>query len=1193
MHYCGKCGFALTSPEDEHTTADSLEEKPVRIERYLLEGLIGKTLSSPDRIAGERRQVTALFCDMKGFTALTEAIGGEKMLPLVNRIFTIMGLAVHRHEGTVSRKMGDGILALFGASEALEDAPQRAVRASIAIHESTSAFNETLKADPQIPPVLLRIGIDTGTVAIGAVEVDRQGEFTLVGDAINVASRMEALAEPGTTYVTEEIYRETKDLFDFQEIGRKTVKGKKEAIWVYKVISARRDVYRPRLGSERQIYARMVGRDSELDTLQFQVMSAIRGEGSVVNIIGEAGIGKSRLIAELKAREVVRQVAFFEGRAISIGKNLSYHPIIDLLRQWAGIRANDGEEKAFDKLEAAVRRLFPETSGEILPFIAILMGMKLWGSHAQRAKGIEGEPLASMILGSVRALLVKAAAVTPLVIVMEDLHWADVSSVEMLESLFRLSGSHRILFINLFRPGYAETSDRLTRFLKERHGSHYVEIALGPLPEKLSEELINIILKSKFQQAFVAEIVERTGGNPFFIEEVVRSLIDQHALLRKEDSFQLAEDCGTISIPNSIETLLVARIDRLEERTRDLVKEASVIGRTFFYRVLTEVAAEIEDIESRLAYLQEIQLLRERLRMGELEYLFNNALTQEVAYESILSVRRKELHLIVARAIEKVFDERFHDFYGMLAYHYSKAEDLEKAEECLIKAGEGALRSSASNEALHYYREALGIYQRLQGERADPEKVAMLQKNIGLALFDRGQYAEAVDYFDRALDYYWGKVHKNSLLRGLTFVEGFIAFMSALYVPSRWFRKTPGRMDTEAVDLFYKKGQALTVVSPKRLFFESFPYYRTIVRFDLTSLKFGIAIFAGASALFSFGGLSLSTGRRILDYAQPRLTPGDAKQKIAYDLMDTQHRLLEGQWDRIAECDDDLVNRNLRIGEGFFASQHYYWHGLPKVYRGDFHAARLFVTKLGEIAETYENDIYRLLKYLLNIQLLLECRQTKEAMAEVTRGIDLVQRKAWLVSEMTMESLKASIHLIIKETEEAHRSLDRADEIRRGVTAVPLQLSFFYRTRFEYDLCRFEESIKNGEKDAGASRRSAVRSGKMLVRTCRKAALFRADSSRLMGVCAWLSNDRNAASRWWGKALVEGEALGARAQLARTYAEMGARFGASPVNSGRAKESLQKAKDIFSDLGLHEDLANLDVVSSRMGIELSDGSTGS
>ncbi|MGA2465914.1 MAG: adenylate/guanylate cyclase domain-containing protein [Thermodesulfobacteriota bacterium] len=1194
--FCGECGHDLGLPSKPIPKELSFEEKLAKIQRYLPDGLTKKILAQKGRIEGERRQVTIMFCDMKGFTPLTYRLGPEEAFELIDRVLEILILKVHQYEGTVNDVRGDGIMALFGALDALEDAPLRAIRASVAIHKGIAEFSEEMKDDHRIPPILLRIGINTGTVVIGTVGIDLRVQFTLVGDTINMASRMEALAEPGTTYVTEETYRLTKDLFHFQPLGKKMVKGKEEPIPVYKVLSAKDDVHRARLGSERRIYSRMVGRDSELNRLELQVMKAINGEGSVVNIIGEAGIGKSRLVAELKRREVMKRVTLLEGRAISIGKNLSFHPIIDLSKQWVGIRGDDGEAKAFDKLEAAIKRLFPEEYGEVLPFVATLMGMKLSGSHAQRTKGIEGEALKRLILKSVRDLLVKATELTPLVIVIEDLHWADTSSVELMESLFRLAETHKILFINLFRPGYKETGDRLAVSLKDkRHVYYYVEIVLEPLAEKTSEALISSMLNvSKLQHAIVTSIVERTGGNPFFIEEVVRSLIDEQALLPKEGTFHLTNKAATISIPKTIDALLTARIDRLEEQTRDLVKEASVIGRSFFYRILAEVASEIEDIDVRLSYLQEIQLLRERLRMGELEYLFNHALVQEVAYASILPLKRKELHLSVARSIEKIFDERLHEFYGMLAYHYSRAESLEKAEECLIKAGEEALKSSASNEALHYYQEALSIYRRLRGDSADPEKIAMLEKNIGLALFNRGHYAEAVEHFDKALNYYWGELPKNALSRALRFLSSFITFILALYFPSFWFKRFPTQQDTEAVDLFYKKAEALIVINPKRFFIETFFYYDTIVHFDLTRFKFGIGIFAGASALFSFTGLSLSIGRRILDYAKPRLAPEDAKQWILYDLLDTTHLFLKGQWNKITECNEDLVNRNLRIGEMWYASQHYYWHGLVKIYQGYFDAARLMVTKLSEIAEAYENDIYRLLKYLLNINLLIECRHIKEATAEVNRGIDLVQRNGWALSTLNMLSLKASIHLLMKEMEEAGKSLDQANQIRSEVKAVPIQLSAFCRSQFEYYLRRLEDSLRAGRREGSSEyRRNAFKSGKMLIKTCQKAALYRTESYRLMGVYNWLIHDQKSAFKWWHKAISEGESLGARPQLSRTYAEMGMRLCAvkgesSESDVSRAEENLQKAKTMFRDLGLHHDLEDLNSVISRMGPEPSE-----
>ena len=1193
--FCGRCGSNLPLAAGPTVQELSFHEKLAKIQRYLPRDLAQKILAQKGKIEGERKQVTVMFCDMAGFTSLTEKLGSEQMYSIMDKVYEILIHQVHDYEGTVNELTGDGIMALFGAPIALENGPQRAIRSALAIHSEVNKFSNRTNLERAMSPIEMRIGINTGQVTVGTLGNDLRVEFKAVGDTVNLASRMEGLAEPGTTYVTEETYRLARTLFYFQPLGMKKVKGKEEPIVVYKVISQKEDVYRPRLGSERRIYSGMVGRESELNRLELQVMKTINGQGSVVNIIGEAGIGKSRLVAELKKRDVLEKVDLLEGRAISIGRNLSYYPIIDCLKQWGQIRADDRNASALAKLEAAVVSLFPEEVSEVLPFLATLMGMELWGRYAERVKGIEGEALEKLILKNVRELLIRASERTPLVIVTEDLQWADMSSIGLLESLFGLAEGHGILFINVFRPGHKETGDRIAINAKQKLPGCYVEIALKPLDERMSETLIlNMLNVGGLHHAIIQRIIERAGGNPFFIEEIVRSFIDEGVVVVKDGAFQVSEKIGTVTIPNSINDVLMARIDRLEEKTRNLVKVASVIGRNFYHRILSGVASEIEDLDGRLSYLMDIQLIRERRSMGELEYLFNHALAQEVAYESILPMRRKELHFKVANSIETAFSERIHEFQGMLAYHYSRAESLEKAEECLIKAGEEALKSSASNEALHYYQEALSIYRRLQGERVDPEKVAMLEKNIGLALFNRGHYSEAVEHFDKALDYYWGKLPKNALSIALRFLSSFATFLLALYFPSFWFKRFPTQNDAEAGDLFYKKAEALVVINPKRVFIESFFFFDTIVRFDLTRFKLGIEFLVAATSLFSFTGLSFSIGKRILDYAKPKLAIDDAKQRIVYDLMDTQYHFLKGQWKEIADCNEDLVNRNLKIGEMFYVSQDYYWHGLPKIYQGFFDKARLFVTKLSEIAEAYDNDIYRLLKYLLNIQLLVECRNFKEANAEVNRGIDLVQKNSMLLSTLTMHSLKALIHLLMKETEQAGKSLDQANGVRSGIRAVPIQLSFLYRSQFEYYLRCMEDSFRNGNgQESSQYRRNAFKSGKMLLRICQKAALYRTEAFRLMGVYHWLIGDQKNAFKWWYKAIHEGERLCARPQIARTYAEMGMRLSSiggesSEPDWSRAKEFIQKAKTMFRNLGLHHDLEDLNSIINRTGLDLSE-----
>jgi class 3 adenylate cyclase len=492
--FCGGCGKKLILPTRPTSKELSFDEKLAKIQRYLPDGLTEKILSQRGKIEGERKHVTIMFCDMEGFTPLSEKLGCEETYSMMDQVYEILIHKVHDYEGTVNELTGDGIMALFGAPIALEDAPQRAIRSALAIQREMNKFSEQLKSEKRMSSIKMRIGIHTGPVVVGTLGNDLRVEFKAVGDTVNLASRMEGLAEPGTTFVTEETFRLTKGLFRFEALGKKVVKGKEGPVSVYRVLPGKEDINRPRLGSERMIYSEMVGRDKELDKLELQVHLAVDGKGSVVNIIGEAGIGKSRLVAELKRRGVMKRVTLLEGRAISIGRNLSFHPIIDLLKQWMRIREDDDPGAAFCKLQNAVRSLFSEEVGEVLPFVATLMGITLSGKYAERVKGLAGEALEKLILKSLRDLLIRAAERTPLVIVMEDLHWADTSSLQLLESLFRLAETQRILFINLFRPGFLETGERILKTLKERLPVYHLEMVLEPLDERMSEALIGNML---------------------------------------------------------------------------------------------------------------------------------------------------------------------------------------------------------------------------------------------------------------------------------------------------------------------------------------------------------------------------------------------------------------------------------------------------------------------------------------------------------------------------------------------------------------------------------------------------------------------------------------------------------------------------------------------------------------------------
>lgn len=1178
MQFCGKCGHRLNVPPE----TPSYEEKLERLQRYLPESLTQKILSQKERIEGEKRQVTIMFCDMKGFTPLTERLGPDETFTLMDQVFEILIHKVNDYQGTVNELRGDGILAFFGAPIALEDAPQRAIGSALTIHREMTRFNKQVRKHLDIPPILLRIGINSGPVVVGTIGNDLRVQFTAIGDTINMASRMEGLAEPGTTYVTEETYRLTKDLFRFKALGRKPVKGKSEPVPVYQVLSAKADLHRPRLGAERMIYSEMIGREEEIDRLELQVVKAINGEGSVVNIIGEAGIGKSRMIAELKRREVMRNVTLLEGQAISIGRNLSFHPIIDLLKQWACIREGDGEATTLGKLETAVKRVCGEDVYEVLPFVATLMSMSLSSRYAERVEGLEGEALEKLMVKNMRHLLSKVAETRALTIVVEDLQWADTSSLDLLVSLFRLTENCKVVFVNVFRPGHGDVGKRIAKAVGEQPTLRSVDLLLRPLDDRLSEGLVTSMLKTGgMHHAVIRQIVERTGGNPFFIEEVVRSLIDQGALVLKNGGYHGTEKAASIAIPNTVSDVLMSRIDRLDQKTRSLIKTASVIGRAFFRRVLYEVLEDTEDVDKRLSYLKSAQFLRERKRMGEIEYLFNHALAQEAAYDSILPGKRKDLHLRVAGSIEKVFKERLHEVYGMLAYHYSRGEYLEKAEAYLIKAGEEALKASASSEALHYYREALGLYVRKCGELVDPENVVMYEKNIALALYHKGQYEDALEYFDKALTTCWGRLPVSGAAVAGKFVSAFLHFVLALYLPVVKFRKTPTEADKRTVDLFYKKCEILALLDPKRFFVESFYFLKTVSQFNLDKLNFGVGILLGASGLFSFTGLSFRLSRRILNFVKSRMKTDDEYLMLLYDWLETIHLYFEGDWKSIKDYDEDLVQNNLNLGKIYDASQHLYWHGFASVYRGSFHTVESIVRCLNEIVETYQNDISCSLKYELNTSILIERRNLPAALREVEEGIAFMDKAGLSHFLIEMHSCHAWIFILMEDLEQAGLALERAGTLRREIDTVPFQLSDYYRAQAEFDLVRLRQASGNGrESERCPLAKCASESSKRLVNISRKVAQHRTDAYRLRGVYYWLVDQQKQAIKNWRRAVDAGQALGADLELSRTYFEIGKRLAEDTSRyrtlDGLAADGyLHKARELFNDMGLSWDLKEM------------------
>lgn len=1143
--FCGKCGHQL----EESTT---------------------RKIEPP--IEDERKHVTVLFSDLSGYTSMSERLDPEDVKKIMRQIFDAITSVVNKYNGSIQKFIGDAVVAFFGVPMSHEDDPVRAIRTAKEIHEIIDAISPQF--EPKVgKPLALHTGINTGLVVTGELTTG-EGIFGITGDTVNLASRLSTLARSGEILVGQDTYRRADWLFLFESLGPVRVKGKAEPVQVYRVGREKKQGERS-LGVESPL----VGREKEMDLLSLQLLNLIKGTGGVVTVTGEAGIGKSRLLAELQQNADFKKTYLLEGRALSMGRSLSFYPIIDALKHWSQIRENDTDSEAQWKLERAIRDIDPQEAEEIFPFIATLMGMKLTGRYAERVKGIEGEALEKLIFKSMRKLLMKGSEVRPAVFYLEDFHWVDTSSLELVKSLLRLVEEYRILVIIAFRTGYSDTGEEITAFIQENFPSKWTKIELEPLIESESSQMLSNLLQIKnFPGQLRAQIIQRAGGNPFFIEEVVRSLINAGAVISEKGEYRVTGKINNVVIPQSIDALINARIDQLDLDTKNLVRIASVIGRTFFYRILIEVADTIDEVDRKLDYLKEIQMIRERKRMEEVEYLFKHALTQEAVYESILIQRRKEIHQKVAQSIENVFNERLHEFYGMLAYHYIRAESLEKAEECLIKAGEEALKSSASIEALHYYKEALSIYQKLRDNSPDPEKVAMLEKNIGLALYNRGQYEEAIEHINKALKPYGGVLPRPEILRLVRFSSGFFHLIVSLYLPSLKFRKIPKQEVSESIDLYFKKCEALSVIDPKRYLFNYLSLFKKVTKFDLPKLELGPNIFVGASSLFSFSGISFRLSRKILDSTRKWISKENPKIRIEYDLVETIHNYLSGHWDKLVWCDDDLVNKSLSVGDTYSASMNLFWHGIPTIYQGRFKDTESSIKKLNRIFEDYGNDLTIMLKQLLNTSWLMESRKLYEASNEIEKGIELAQKTNNGIFLIHLLSCKAQIQLLNRNVKEARKYLKQAAEINHHIEPIPWQLSNFLKTKLEFDLCELEESIRKGNgNNISEYQKKALKSSKELLKQSRKVSQHRTESFRLMGVYFWLTKNQRKALLWWNRTIKEGERLGAQLELSRTYFEVGKRLLGpesrfKTLNGKKAEEYLELAKARFAKLGLKWDL---------------------
>jgi class 3 adenylate cyclase/tetratricopeptide (TPR) repeat protein len=737
--FCDECGKKLTAPQKQPLKDLSFDEKLDKIQKYLPKGLAEKILAQKDKIEGERKQVTVMFCDLEGFTGISEKLGPEKMYSIMDQVYEILIHKVQDYEGTVNEMTGDGILALFGAPIALEDAPQRAIRAGMAIHREMTKFSDTHK-EKQFPPLKMRIGIHTGPVVVGSLGNDLRVEFKAVGDTVNLASRMESIAEPGATYVTEDTFKFTEGLFRFEALGEKEIKGKKDAVKVYRVVFTSSRRTRFDVSTERGL-SPFVGRNRELELLMDGFERSKGGRGQAFSIMAEAGVGKSRLLYEFRKSISNEDVTFLEGKCLSYSRGVAYHPVIDILKSNFNILDGDDCNTIRDKVTKWLKTVGVDETN-ILPYLLELLSVKESGIDQIE---MSADARKDRIMSAVNLITLKGSEMRPLIIAVEDLHWIDRNSEDIFKFLLEGISGARVFLIFTYRPEYVHTWGGK---------SYHSQVNLNRLSNRESLAMVSHLLGTAEIDIKIEELVlEKTEGVPFFIEEFLKSLKDLKIIEASQKRYRLVKDIKHVSIPSTIQEVIMARVDSLAGGARELLQIGSAIDREFSFDSIQKVAELPEkDLLSRLSVLKDMELVYERGIYPQSTYIFKHALTQEVVYDSIMGKRKKLLHEKIGRAIEALNQESIDEHCEVLSDHFMKAENYKEGAEYCRLICKKAARKASFDDAITYGKKRIECLGRLPRTDDIQKKIIDARTQLGFYFLQKPNYTESKKAIEPVID---------------------------------------------------------------------------------------------------------------------------------------------------------------------------------------------------------------------------------------------------------------------------------------------------------------------------------------------------------------------------------------------------------------------------------------------------------
>jgi len=771
--FCDECGHDL----GKSTEAAALKENDP--DTLISESPPEETIPTNIPAEGERKHVTVLFSDLSGYTAVSEKLDPEEVKEITSLIFGEVSKIVAKYDGFIEKYAGDAVMAIFGVPKAHEDDPIRAVKAAREIHEIVDTISPDVESRIG-QPISMHTGINTGLVVTGEVDMDR-GTHGVAGDTINLASRLSSLAKPGDILIDSDTCLQAEGHFACEYLEPTTVKGKTEPVQFYKVISQKKiPVTTHRLSGVR---ADLVGRKVELTELREAVETLGTGKGGIFSICGDAGTGKSRLVEEFKAHLDLEKIQWLEGHAYAYAQNIPYFPLIDLLSRVFHIEEGDSTEKVRQKVESGVEDLV-EKKESIVPYIGSLYSLSY-----PEIEEVSPEFWKSRLRDTLRMILSALAERAPTIYFLEDLHWADPSFVELIRHVL-MEIRQPAIVLCVYRPVFNLFTTQQSRSIAKV----YHEIRLQDLSSSEAQGMLESLLKTDRIPSDLRRFVQnKAEGNPFYLEELVNSLIETETLIRDNGSWKVTRAITETDISSTINGVISGRLDRLDMETKRVLQEASVIGRAFFYEILKRITVLKHDIDGFLKGLEQLDIIRTRSLQPDLEYMFKHSLTQEVVYNSLLKKERLAAHERVALVMEQLFPDRLSEFCETIAFHFKQGRSLLKAVDYLIQSGEKSLKRYAVEESHQYFKEAFDLlnsnpdrtkeedgllidllikwglvfyyrgdfkgltdllfaHEDLAESLEDKARLGMFYAWLGFSLFSRERYRDSYDYLLKALD---------------------------------------------------------------------------------------------------------------------------------------------------------------------------------------------------------------------------------------------------------------------------------------------------------------------------------------------------------------------------------------------------------------------------------------------------------